>query len=350
VARIAVLGATGNVGTALVAALRHAGDDVLALARRPPVAPIEGAEFRPVDMSRDDLAPHLQGVDALVHLAWQFHPMRDPLETWRANVLGAVRVLDAVVAAGVPALVYASSVGAYSPGPNEPGDEGVDESWPTNSLPTVAYGREKAYVERLLDRFELVHPHVHVARVRSAFVFQRIASTEQRRIFAGPFLPRFLAQPGVLPVVPYPAGFRFQAVHASDLAEAYALMVHSGARGAYNVAAPPQLGGAEVAAVMGAELLEVPVPVVRRAVRLGWLARLVPTDPELLELARRLPKMSTRRIAEELGWQPSRDAMGTLKEMLWGIRDGAGAPTEPLAPDTLDRRLHEVQTGMGARV
>jgi nucleoside-diphosphate-sugar epimerase len=348
-ARVAILGATGNVGTAVLGALRREGDEIVALARRPPDAPIEGAEFQAVDMSRDDVAPHLRGVDALVHLAWQFHPMRDPLETWRANVLGTGRVLDAVVEAGVRAIVYASSVGAYSPGPNEAGDAGVDESWPTHSRPTVAYGREKAYVERMLDRFELARPNVRVARVRSAFVFQRIASTEQRRIFAGPFLPRSLVEPGRLPVVPYPAGFRFQAVHASDLADAYSRLVHSDAQGAFNVAAPPQLGGAEVAEVMGAELLEVPVPIVRSVARLGWLARLVPTDPELLELARRLPKMSTRRIAVELGWQPTRDAMATLREMLWGMRDGAGAPTEPLAPDTLDRRLHEVQTGVGAR-
>jgi nucleoside-diphosphate-sugar epimerase len=349
-ARIAILGATGNVGTALVTALRARGDDVVALARRAPAAPIDGVEFRAVDMSTDDLAPELRGADALVHLAWQFHPMRDPIETWRGNVLGAARLLDAVVRAGVPALVHASSVGAYSPGPNDPGADGVDESWPTHSRPTVAYGREKAYVERLLDRFELAHPHVRVARIRSAFVFQRVAATEQRRIFAGPFLPRFVARPGRLPAIPYPAGFRFQAVHASDLADAYARVVHSEARGAFNVAAPPQLGAPEVAEVMGARVVGVPVPAVRRAMRVAWLARLVPTDPELLELAWRLPKMSTRRIADELGWQPTRDAMGTLAEMLRGMDAGAGAPTEPLAPDTLERRVEEVRTGMGARV
>jgi UDP-glucose 4-epimerase len=265
-------------------------------------------------------------------------------------VLGTERVLDAVGTAGVSALVYASSVGAYSPGPNGPEAIPVDEAWPTNSLPTVAYGREKAYVERLLDRFELAQPQVRVARLRSAFVFQRVASTEQRRLFAGPFLPRSVVRPGLLPVVPYPAGFRFQAVHASDLADAYARVAHSDARGPFNVAAAPQLGGSEVAEVMGARRFEVPIPVVRRALALGWRARIVPTDPQLLELARRLPVMSTRRIRDELGWEPRRDAKSTLAEMLWGMRAGAGAPTEPLAPDSIGRRLHEVRTGAGAHV
>jgi len=57
-----------------------------------------------------------------------------------------VRVFDAVAAARVPALVYASSVGAYSPGPK---DVPVAESWPTHGWPEASYTREKAYAERL---------------------------------------------------------------------------------------------------------------------------------------------------------------------------------------------------------
>jgi hypothetical protein len=70
----------------------------------------------------------------------------------------------------------------------------VDETWPTHSLPSAGYGREKAYVERVLDAFEARHPDTRVVRLRPAFIFQRSAATEQRRIFAGPFLPNPLLQ------------------------------------------------------------------------------------------------------------------------------------------------------------
>src|SRR5438093_1107326 len=40
-------------------------------------------------------------------------------ELWRINVEGRTRVFRAVAEAAVPALVYASSVGAYSPGPKD---------------------------------------------------------------------------------------------------------------------------------------------------------------------------------------------------------------------------------------
>jgi nucleoside-diphosphate-sugar epimerase len=66
-------------------------------------------------------------------------------------------VLRAVAAAGVDAFVHASSVGTYCPGRE---DHLVDESWrrPTASRPPPT--DEKAYVERMLDAFELDHPDV----------------------------------------------------------------------------------------------------------------------------------------------------------------------------------------------
>ena len=70
---------------------------------------------------------------------------------------GSRRVFSAAAAAGVPALVYASSVGAYSPGPK---DRAVDESWPTGGIKTSFYSRHKAEVEQLLDVFEAEHPEV----------------------------------------------------------------------------------------------------------------------------------------------------------------------------------------------
>ena len=78
---------------------------------------------------------------------------------WRTNVVGTERVLAAASAAGVGALVCASSVGAYSPGPK---DRQVDEGWPTHGVTTSSYSRDKAYQERLLDLFERDHPEVRV--------------------------------------------------------------------------------------------------------------------------------------------------------------------------------------------
>jgi UDP-glucose 4-epimerase len=243
--------------------------------------------------------------------------------------VGSARVFAAASAAGVGALVYASSVGAYSPGPGRR----VDESWPTHSVPTAAYGREKAYVERLLDTFEARHPDIRVVRLRPAFIFQRQAASEQRRIFAGPLLPSALLRPGRLPVVPWPAGLRFQALHANDVAEAYRLAVVGNGRGAYNVAADPVIDAASIGAVLGSSVVPVSGPLA----------------PALLDLALQLPLLDTTRIRTELGWSPTVSSFDALREVLQGMVDGAGAQTPPLAPDSLTGRLQEGTTGIGER-
>lgn len=121
ISRVVVTGATGNVGTSLVRVLADEPrvGSVLGLARRRPGLDLPGVEWAEVDLSREGdeplLARHVADADAVVHLAWRFQPTHDPVETWRSNVLGSVRVFDAVAAARVPVLVHASSVGAYSP-------------------------------------------------------------------------------------------------------------------------------------------------------------------------------------------------------------------------------------------
>lgn len=342
--RVVVTGATGNVGTAVVQALLadDGVDEVVGIARRPtPERP--GLRVVAADVGTDDLTPHLRGADALVHLAWMFQPTHRPTTTWQANAVGTATLLDAAAEAGVGVVVVASSVGAYSPGTGR-----VDESWPTHSSPTAAYGREKAYVERVLDAFEQRHPSVRVVRLRPAFIFQRRAASEQRRIFAGPFLPASLIRPPLVPVLPWPSGLRFQALHARDVAEAYRLAVTTPeARGAYNVASEPVVDGAVVAGLLDARLLPVPTRAARVAVAGLWRLHAVPTEPALLDLALSLPLLDTSRIREELGWEPTVAGPDALREVLAGMREGAGGSTPPLVPDSPGERLREVATGIG---
>ncbi|MEV7964573.1 NAD-dependent epimerase/dehydratase family protein [Sphaerisporangium sp. NPDC088356] len=111
---------------------------IVGVARRSPGLRPGKTEWRTADVVTADLTEIFSGADAVVNLAWLFQPTHDPVVTWRANVLGGMRVFRAVAAAGVPALVHASSVGAYSPGP---GEEAVDESWPTHGWPGACGSR-----------------------------------------------------------------------------------------------------------------------------------------------------------------------------------------------------------------
>jgi nucleoside-diphosphate-sugar epimerase/ferritin-like metal-binding protein YciE len=346
--RVIVTGATGNVGTSVIEALSDAPevDEAVGLARRRPAWNPPKTRWIDADILASDLAGCFQGADAVIHLAWAIQPSHDEETLERINVEGSRRVFDAVAAAGVPKLVYASSVGAYSPGP---GDEKVEESWPIGATQSSFYSRHKATVERMLDVFEAENPAVKVVRLRPALIFKGDAATEIRRLFAGPFLPGFLVRSSLVPALPRIPGLRFQAVHSADVGQAYLLATVGEATGAFNIAADPPLGTDELAEIFDARTFRLPVPVARRLTDLSWRLHLQPTPPGWLDMALNVPLMSTARAREELGWEPRIGAVEALEELLDGIRHGRGYPTPPLEEAGAAGRVEEIRTGVGSR-
>jgi UDP-glucose 4-epimerase len=347
--RVVVVGATGNVGTSTLQALT--GDDrvdsILGIARRRPELEMPKVEWAEADVRSADLVGLFRGAGAVVHLAWLIQPSRDEQETESVNVAGSERVFGAVAEAGVPRLVYASSVGAYSPGPK---DRLVDESHPTDGIETSFYSRHKAAVERILDGFESSTPSVSVARLRPALIFKGEAASEIRRLFAGPFLPNALIRRSLIPLVPAVAGLRFQAVHSLDVGEAYRRAVFSDATGAFNIAADPVLDPDRLGELLEARPVRVPSGLLRAATSATWHLRLQPTPPGWLDMALKVPLMSSERAKRELGWEPRRSAEQALLELLDGLRHGRGLPTPPLDPHTGGPlRSREIASGVGAR-
>src|SRR3954452_9166902 len=344
-----VTGATGNVGIAVLRALEAEEriHEVVGIARRRPALRLGKVTWLEADGGRADLRSHLAGADAVVHLAWLIQPSRDERATHMVNVEGSARVFEAAADAGVGTIVYASSVGAYSPGPK---DRLVDESWPTEGVDTSFYSRHKAAVERILDSFEAAHPGVRVARLRPGLIFQREAASEIRRLFAGPLLPGFLVRRSLIPVVPRVDRLRFQAVHSHDIGDAYARAVlNDDARGAFNVAADPILDPDTLGEILGARPVPVPAGLLRAAAALTWRLRLQPTSPGWVDMALAVPLLDTRRARTELGWTPRHTAADALLELLDGLRAGAGYDTPPLDPATGGPlRAREVLSGVGS--
>jgi len=347
--RILVTGATGNVGTRVMDALSNdpAVDSLVGVARRAPDVVAPGTEFVTADVADGELEPLLRGVDVVIHLAWLIQPGRDERVTERVNVQGSRRVLQAAVRAGVGAIVYASSVGAYAPGPK---DRAVDEAWPVTGIQSSFYSRHKAAVERLLDTVEREHPEMRVVRLRPGLIFQRAAATEIRRLFIGPLLPGALVHPALIPVVPDHPRLRVQAVHGDDVADAYRRAAISDARGPFNIAADPVLDGPVLARLLGARTVPVSPRVLRGAAALSYRLRLQPTEPGWLDLALGVPLLDSGRARDELGWTPRVSATDALQQLLDGLRTGADGPTPPLAASTTGPfRVRELLTGVGRR-
>jgi nucleoside-diphosphate-sugar epimerase len=350
--RIVVTGATGNVGSQLIPQLLAAPEvsSVVGLARRLPEAADPRVEWHRMDVAEHDLLPVFRGADVVVHLAWLLQPAHDPDEMRRVNVVGTERVLRAVAEAGVPVVVHASSVGAYSPGP--PKTRGalasrVREDHPTGGIGSSTYSRHKAQAERLLDAFELAHPERRVVRIRPAVILQAQAASAIARYFLGPFVPQSLVHPALLPLVPAVDRLAFQVVHAQDIARAYVLACTRPVTGAFNVAAEPVLDPPTLAALLGAREVPVPAGVLRGIVDVAWRLHLVPVDPGWVDIARLTPLLDTTRARTELGWAPELDAGEALLETLSAMAAGEGGDTPVLRPRSgLPRRALEIVRGL----
>ena len=346
--KVVVTGATGNVGTSVIQALGKAPeiDQVIGLARRRPEWSPPKATWVAADILSSDLKSVFQGSDAVIHLAWAIQPSHDQALLRSTNVDGSRRVFDAVAAAGVPKLVYASSVGAYSRGSK---DREVSKEWPTKGTPSSFYSRHKVAVEQILDRFEEENPEAKVVRLRPALIFKGEAASEIRRLFAGPFLPSFLLRSNLIPAIPRLAGLRFQAVHSIDVGQAYLRAALRNVSGAFNIAADPPIDSESLAEMLDARTFPLPISVARRLTYLTWRLRLQPSPPGWLDMALNVPLMSSDRARRELGWVPNFSGIEALEELLEGMRRGKGHATPPLKEAGLGGRVNEVRTGVGGR-
>ncbi|MEU7068917.1 TIGR01777 family oxidoreductase [Streptomyces narbonensis] len=144
--RVAVTGATGLIGRALVRSLRADGHDVLRLVRRP-AATADEVEWDPKRLYVD--AAGLVGVDAVVHLAGAGVGERRWTEAYKreirdSRVLGTRAIAEALASLAEPpeVLVCGTALGYYG----DTGSRAVDESAPagTGFLPSVCVEWEAA--------------------------------------------------------------------------------------------------------------------------------------------------------------------------------------------------------------
>ncbi|WP_299053216.1 NAD-dependent epimerase/dehydratase family protein [uncultured Nocardioides sp.] len=348
-------GATGNVGTAVLRRLHDV--EVTGVVRRPPdlgragrtaagtTGTPAGVRWVAVDLASDDaervLAEALEGLDAVVHLAWGFQPGRDDARLRATAVDGTLNVARAAVRAGVPHLVHMSSVGAYAPRTSL---VPVTESYPTTGVPGSAYSRDKADVERILDGIQEQHPELAVARLRPGLVGQGDAGSALLRYSLPALVPKVAVR--LVPVLPMDRGTVVPVVHADDVADAVRRVLDRQATGAFNLAAEPPVDAAAIATALGARLVHVPAAVVRGAAAAAWHARLSRLDPGWLDLAHVVPLVDTTRARDELGWTPRVSATDALAEAVEGMADGPDGGTPVLRPRTVAAEARRLLTGL----
>lgn len=329
--RVAVTGASGVMGRSVIGALRHDADKrvdaVIGLARARLAHPDPDVDWREVDLLADEIAPHLEGVDALVHASRGTVRRQRPGRAGAADGAGAGsplaaarRVLSAAADAGVQRVVVLSSFAVYSPA--DPLHDPVDESWPTHGVADVPFARNAVAVEQVTSDFAHDHPAARVACIRAGLPLgPRARSQFLERLGA---LATRVPAPQGLPVLLGVEGAALPVVHHDDLASACCAAVTRSSVGAYNVALDTPLELAAAAEALGARPFGVPSEMAAKGVELA--TRLLGSVRKAehhsltswLTLASRAPRLDTTRAREQLGWAPAHSLDDALRSTLAG--------------------------------
>lgn len=286
---LAITGATGFVGQAVLDHAARAGLEVRALARRPQ-EPRAGVEWVQGDLADKAALRRLVGrASVVLHIAGVVSAP-DEAGFREGNVTGTLNVVEAALNAGVPRLVHVSSLSAREPG-------------------LSLYGASKLEGERMvkascLDWTVVRPPAVYGPR-----------DTEMFELFK-------LARRGV---VPLPPEGRLSIIHVSDLARLLLALIPGGEDVTHKVFEPDdgQPGGwthVGLAKAIG--------------VAVGRRVAAVPLPPGVLRLGARAD-----RLFRGKGAKLTEDRVGYMCHPDWQVTDGARPPEHVWKP--------QVETRMG---
>jgi nucleoside-diphosphate-sugar epimerase len=301
--RVLVTGASGFIGSAVVAALARDGYAVRAAVRRPHLSFPDGVEVvqHPDLAEAFDWQPLLQGVDQVVHLAGIAHTGRgvDRASYDRVNRQATAQLATAAAQAGVKHLVFVSSIRAQC-GPAA--DHALTER--DDPAPADAYGASKLAAE------EAVHSSgVPFTILRPALLY----GPGVKGNFA--LLARAAATRLPLPVRDF--SNRRSLLGIDNFISALAFVL----------ATPATIGETYVVADPGIPPRLSDVFVTLRQAR-GRRALIIPMSPDYIELPLRLFRRADvwHRIGGNLrvdagkliaaGWRPAHDTRGGLAAMV----------------------------------
>jgi uncharacterized protein (TIGR01777 family) len=273
--RVAVTGATGRIGSRIVAALQARGDEVTALSRNPDRAGralgVEAAAWDPEN--EDAPVSALAGREAVVHLAgedvgqrWSAETKQKILASREQGTRNLVRAIGAAEPRP-PVLVSASAAGFYG----ARGDEPVDERQPPGSdwLAGVCVRWE--------NEADAAKDGTRVVKVRTGIVLDAEGGALAK------MLPPFKAGLGG----PVGGGRQYMPwIHLDDLVGIYLAAIDTaGFEGPINASAPTPVTNKEFTRALGSALHRpavAPVPAITLKLMYGEMAQIVLTGARMV--------------------------------------------------------------------
>jgi nucleoside-diphosphate-sugar epimerase len=327
---VAVTGPTGEIGRSFVRALERSKKvgEIRGMARRPFEAREHGWErttyVQGDILDRAALDDFVKGADVVVHLAFIIFA-DDPEGTQEINLTGSRNVFEATVAAGVPRLVYTSSVAAYGFHPDN--DVPLKETTETLGTDDFYYSAQKAELERTLaEVLEGSGTEAYVLRpcivggTDAQLLVDAMPYVQAADKLPGPLRKALGAIPLASPVLPDP-GIPLQLVHTEDVATALVAAVEgAGKPGVYNLAGDGEISMSDVARAFGWHSVPIPRQAVDVLVEATSRLPFMPLKVEWLNAMRVPVVMDTQKAKRGLRWKPRHTTAATLRETVDAAR------------------------------
>lgn len=308
--RVVITGISSHWGAELARRLERdpSIDFIAGIDSHPPAADLERTEFIEADIRSPVISRLLPSTapDTVVHCGILLYPEpgRPPRVLHEINVIGTLQLLAACERAEtLRSVIVRGSAAIY-------GCEGPAPSFFTEDLARglplrTRFQRDISELEEYFDNFARRHRHLACTMLRY-----------QPEIGAGLESPlvRYLT----LPVVPVQLGFdpRLQLLHAEDASAALEAAVHNTVRGPVNVAPDGSISLSRALRILRRPTVGIPQPLFEPAVkrfggRLG-AGGLLGDGVRLLRFGRGI---DNRRMREELGYEPSYDAVDAVCDL-----------------------------------
>jgi nucleoside-diphosphate-sugar epimerase/phosphohistidine swiveling domain-containing protein len=283
---VLVTGASGDFGSCIVPEILARGHHVTGLSRGVHSLPSTDYHHVSADIrDADALTAAMDGIDAVVHLAWTTHPLHDAEATRAVDVGGTQAIVTAMERAGVSRLVTASSVMAY--GANADNPSLLREGDTLRPSPKHLYSKHKAEAEALI-----IASPVNALMARATNIMGRTTAGITQEGFATPVI---LAMKGGRNL--------FQFVHPDDLSRFFAdALDHPEWSGPVNLAAPDTITMREVAEILHKRYVEVSPKYADAILGFLWDRGWFSLDPGAVEAFLNFPLVDTSKLATEFGF------------------------------------------------
>ena len=326
--RIAVTGAAGDFGTAILRALVSDGraTELIGIDVAPLRVEHDKLRAELCDVRSPRLGELLAGCEAVIHLAFILIPGHDRDEAHSINQDGSENVVERAAQAGVRRLVVASSLSAH--GAPRKGQPAVHDATAAEADPGHFYFREKAEVEAMLDRRQASSPGRPpvITRLRPGFVYGPD--------FSNPALEMMGSR---LAVVPDDGG-RTQLVHQDDLAAAFCAAAFEDVPGAFLLVTEDSIALEDLARLSGGRVLRVPKRAARIGLDVAHALRLSPISGDWAVSGDRVGTPGAAR--EALGFAPAlssrESALVVLAQHGRRLRYADGLPSKRVAERMLE--------------